>query len=568
MRKIKLENVSKKFTLIHQRDRTNKGLFSASFPGQKVATEFWALKDINMEVEEGKVFGIIGRNGAGKSTLLNILAGISVPTSGKVEINGKVSSILTLGAGFHDELSGRENIYLNSSILNISRDEINKKYRSIVEFSELDGFLNYPLKAYSQGMRLRLGFSVAVHLDFDILLVDEIFSVGDVAFQKKCFDKIEEYRKEGKTMVITSQSLDVIDRICEEVILLENGEIIQKGSPQKAIAGYLEVLEKKKLSDTFKQRYCTSRWWADKRSWDNDEGSKEARITGVSIYNFYGQEIHRLRRGDKLKVKIEFVVKEEISDPHFGVAIFREDGVYCYGPNTQLDGYRIDKLRRGQGFFSIEFKSLCLGPGKYRLSIAIWDKNELWAYHYHAGCYKFEIVGENKTAQLLDLKYICEPDKGQKKFKIFNFKEPDLFLDFDHHQNQVVVSDIEISSIDLSDVWGRAKDSFSFGEDVKIHIKLELSHKPLDYYIWIGLFRNDDVYCHGVSKKLRAEEITLTYPELPLLTGEYYFSIGIWGKDHKRPLLYQHKAAVFSMSFIGEDHGTVFLEHSWKMKLP
>jgi len=199
--------------LTHQKDGVTKGLFS-SFPRQKMVTEFWALRNINIEIEQGKVIGIIGRNGAGKTTLLNILAGISTPTIGEVKINGQVSSLLTLGAGFQDELTGKENIYLNASILNINRDEIKKKYRSIVEFSELDGFLDYPLRAYSQGMRLRLGFSVAIHMDFDIILTDEILSVGDVSFQKKCFDKIEDFRKQGKTMVIISQNLDIINRIC------------------------------------------------------------------------------------------------------------------------------------------------------------------------------------------------------------------------------------------------------------------------------------------------------------------------------------------------------------------
>ena len=184
MKAIQLENIGKKFILTHQGNKVARGLLSYSF-GQKIATEFWALRGINMSVEQGRVAGIIGRNGAGKSTLLNILAGVSAHTVGRLQINGKVSCLLTLGAGFQDELTGRENIYLNSSILGMNREEINKKFRSIVEFSELDGFMDSPLQTYSQGMRLRLGFSVAVHMDFDILLIYELLSVGDVSFQKK-----------------------------------------------------------------------------------------------------------------------------------------------------------------------------------------------------------------------------------------------------------------------------------------------------------------------------------------------------------------------------------------------
>lgn len=241
MKAIKLENVGKKFILTHQRDRMTKGFFS-SFPGQKIATEFWALRDINMEVERGKVIGIIGRNGAGKSTLLNILAGISTPTTGEVKINGRVSSLLTLGAGFQDELTGKENIYLNSSILGITRNEINKKYRSIVEFSELDGFLDSPLQTYSQGMKMRLGFSIATSVDFDIMLVDEVISVGDGAFQRKCFDRMVDFKRQGKTMVITVHSLDYIERICDEVFLLEHGRLIASGEPTYVVNRYQKLL--------------------------------------------------------------------------------------------------------------------------------------------------------------------------------------------------------------------------------------------------------------------------------------------------------------------------------------
>ena len=249
MRAIKLENIGKRFILTHQRDKVTKGFFP-SFSGQKIATEFWALRDINMEIEKGKVIGIIGRNGSGKTTLLNILAGISSHTVGEVEINGRVSCLLTLGAGFEDELTGEENIYLNSSILGIGRNEIDKKYRSIVEFSELDGFLDSPLQTYSQGMRLRLGFSVAIHMDFDILLIDEILSVGDVSFQKKCYEKIVDFRRQGKTMVITTQSLDIIERMCDEVFLLENGRVDAQGNPEYVINRYLKLLNERNFSNS------------------------------------------------------------------------------------------------------------------------------------------------------------------------------------------------------------------------------------------------------------------------------------------------------------------------------
>lgn len=567
MSAIKLINVGKKFVLSGQKDKAGMGLLSA-FHGQKVFIEFWALKNINMDIDRGKIVGIIGRNGAGKTTLLNILAGISRPSVGEVKMDGKVSSILTLGAGFQDELSGSENIYLNSSILGISRPEISKQYRNIIEFSELEGLLDYPLKTYSQGMRMRLGFSVAVHLGFDILLLDEIFSVGDVSFQKKCFDKIDEFKKEGKTMVITSQSLDLIERICDEAVLLEGGEIIRKGPPSEAIGGYLEVLGKKKFADTFKQRYCVSRWWADKRFWGTSEGSKEAKITAVKIYDSRGKEANRLKPGDSLKVKVDFAVEQEVSEPHFGVAIFREDGVYCYGPNTSLDGYPIKKLNKGEGFFSIEYKSLRLKPGNYRLSAAIWDKNELWAYDYHIGCYKFEITGEKDNGQLLNLKYKWEPGNGWQKLNVFDCGEPKVpFNVTQRWQDKIAAAGIELLSAGLLDSSGGKRGAFGRGEDVKVVLEFKFLKNPGDCFLWVGLFRGDGVYCHGASKKLSGEKASLIYPGMPLLSGEYYLSIGVWSKDKKEPLLYKQRACDFNISCLDEAHGTVHMEHVWDWKL-
>lgn len=573
MKTIRLKNVSKKFILAHHSDKVTKG-FVYSFPRQKIATEFWALKDINMEVEKGRVVGITGRNGAGKTTLLNILAGISAPTAGKVEINGRVSSLLSLGAGFQDELTGKENIYLNSSILGMSRNEINKKYRNIVEFSELDGFLDYPLQTYSQGMRLRLGFSVAAHMDFDILLIDEVFSVGDVSFQKKCFDKMEELKKQSKTMIITTQSLDIIERFCEEAFLLENGEVAQTGHPQKVTARYLELLKENKLPETFQRRYSKLRWWTDKRFWNKREGSKEARIVEVKTYDSHGEQTSRIKTGERITVKASFVVEQEINEPHFGVAIFREDGVYCYGPNTFFDGHHIQKLNKGEGFFSIEFKSLILKPGRYRLSTAIWDRNELWAYDYHVGFYKFEVVGENDNAYLLNLRHRWESDYWWESFRIFQPKKLKSFFNLINPWQDKIsfenrsTSDIEISSIELLDSSGNPKSIFSTGEDLKIKLKFKFLEKPREYYLWLGLFRGDDVYCHSSSKRLKEETAFLIYPNLPLLRGDYYLSMGIWKRNQREPLLYRHKACVFKMSFAGQDHGTVYLEHSWKWKTP
>jgi ABC-type polysaccharide/polyol phosphate transport system ATPase subunit len=566
MNAIVLKNVSKMFMLTHQKEGAAKSMFSSSV--RKLTTEFWALRNISVDIPQGKVIGIIGRNGAGKTTLLNLLAGISVPTTGKIEINGRVSSLLTLGAGFQDELSGEENIYLNSSIIGMGREEINRKFDSIVRFSELDGFLDAPLHTYSQGMRLRLGFSIAAHMDFDILLTDEILSVGDVSFQKKCFEKIEEFKKQNKTMIITSHDIDTINRICDQIFLLENGEIVKSGGYAKASARYLELLQECSLPATFKQRYGRTKWWVDKRSWEKKEGSKEVRIVEVQTYNSRGKQTNVFKSPEAVRLEARFIVDKEVPAAHFGVAIFREDGAYCYGPNTLFDCQPIEKLHKGEGFFNIEYKSLILKPGKYRFSTAVWDSRELWAYDYHVGLYKFEIAGENKNLQLLNLP--CHWDPAYKeKFGIFQIPELPGHFDPEYKlSDQGSSSEVQILLVQLTDGAGNSGVDFNTGEDLKIKMQFKFSHKLKNYYLWTGIFRADDIYCHGATHRLQEETVVLTYPKLPLLAGDYYLSLGIWKKDQEEPLLYRHQIFTFKMFFNGHDHGTVYLEHAWKWQLP
>ncbi len=569
MKAIILKDVSKRFMLAHQKERLAKGMFASGL-GSKVETEFWALRNINLAVDQGKVVGVIGRNGAGKTTLLNLLAGISAPTAGKIEMHGRVSSLLTLGAGFQDELTGEENIYLNSSIIGMNRNEINKKFSSIVEFSELDGFLDAPLHTYSQGMRLRLGFSIAAHMDFDILLTDEILSVGDVSFQKKCFNKIDEFRKQNKTMVITSHDIDTINRICDEIFLLENGEIVQQGSSDKITARYLELLKESSLPATFRQRCARTKWWADKRSWEKREGSKEVKIIEVKTYNSRGKQTHVFKPDETVRLEARFIVEQAVQATHFGVAIFREDGAYCYGPNTLFDGHPIEKLGKGEGFFSIEYKALSLQPGHYRFSAAVWDSKELWAYDYHVGFYKFEIIGDNQNGQLLNLEHHWEPIRKKKKFGIF----PDAELQENFNpayklsDHFAVCPVLQIPAVQLLGAAGTPKTDFDTGEDLKLKIQFKFSDTPHNYYLWVGIFRSDDIYCHGASRKLKEETMFLTYPQCPLLTGDYYLSLGVWDRNQSEPIFYRHKILSFKMLFKGQDHGTVYLEHVWNWQLP
>ncbi len=316
------------------------------------------------------------------------------------------------------------------------------------------------------------------------------------------------------------------------------------------------------------------RWWGKRGEWGVIYGTKEAEITAVKMLDAYGREVTRLEMGDKFIVKAEFVVREKVREPHFGVAIFRDDGVYCYGPNTHFDGYRIEELNhRGKGWFNIEYERMLLMPGKYRLSVGIWDKKEILPYSLHIAYYSFRIIGSNKNKQLLFLSY-----KWNEKESVDSFPAEALIpTDFNslgegrqrNFSTKNSNTDIGIDSVRLLDSRGNAKATFNTNEMMKIRIKIR-SRLLYDYFIWVGIYRTDGVYCHGASRNLAKGEkiVSLIYPQLPLLTGEYCLSVRIWKKNQREPLLYEHKASVFKMSFERDDHGTVYLEHSWKWQIP
>lgn len=232
--------LSKKYHL--QKQKTFKEFLPALFSGSSWAKDFWALRDINFSINKGESLGIIGKNGAGKSTLLKLFAGVTSPTSGNLRINGRVAPLIELGAGFHPELTGKENIYLNGSILGLKKKEIDEKFDEIVNFSELKEFIDQPIKHYSSGMYMKLAFSVAIAETPDILLIDEIFAVGDIPFQKKCLEKMKEFKKNNVTMVIVSHSLDHIKEFCEKGLVLQDGKQVYFGHLDQALEAYQKII--------------------------------------------------------------------------------------------------------------------------------------------------------------------------------------------------------------------------------------------------------------------------------------------------------------------------------------
>ena len=240
---IELKNVSKKFRLYHEKTRSLKERILGR--SKNVYEELWALKDVNLIIKKGETAGIIGVNGSGKSTLLKLIAKILYPTTGEIITSGKIATLIELGAGFHPDLTGKENVYLNGAILRMTRKEIDEKFNDIVKFAELEKFIDIPLRNYSSGMKMRLGFSIAVHVNPDILLIDEVLAVGDVAFKQKCYEKIRYFQRKQKTILYVSHNLESVKNICNWTIWLDKGKIIKKGKPDRVIDVYLSSLKNK-----------------------------------------------------------------------------------------------------------------------------------------------------------------------------------------------------------------------------------------------------------------------------------------------------------------------------------
>ena len=503
---------------------------------------FWALRDISLAAYQGEVLGIIGRNGAGKTTLLNIIARILAPTQGEVLVKGRVLGLFNLGVGFQDELTGRENIFLNGAIIGATKEELANKLSSIIGFSELGDFIDMPLGTYSQGMRLRLAFSIIANLDFDILVIDEVLAVGDALFQSKCFQRLMDFRRDDKILIITTQGMDLIERLCDRVVLLDHGRLLFYGNPQEGINRYRSLLNTEKffVGPTQKETQLftdTKKWAEDVSGWGQKLGTKEAVIDSVEFINKFGFRCKSVKSGDSLKIKVNFTVRNVIKEPHFGVAIFRNDGVYCYGPNTEFDGYKTPELKAGKGWFMLEYKKVLLAPGEYRISVAIWDKNETLAFDYHDGCYSLIIKGENPDNALLNMPFkLRYPKKDiSHPVRLFNHRSEE--------KNTLMTNEFARLEIDSSQIQTQGAKNL---------------------YLWLGIYRDDGVLCQKIISAPK-KSIEVIFPRLALLPGGYNISVGVRDSEEQKLISSKDGAYPFKTVFGQKDHGTIYLEHSWKL---
>ena len=389
---IKFENVSKRFILHHARPRSFQELVIGTLWRSRSREELLALNDVSFAVKRGEMLGIIGPNGSGKSTLLKLITRILEPTSGSITVDGKVFALIELGAGFHPDLTGRENVYLNGSILGLSQEEMDAKFKEIVGFAELERFINVPLKHYSSGMYMRLGFAIAINVEPDILLIDELLAVGDESFQKKCLAKIEEFKQQGKTMVFVSHSLETVRKLCDQAIWLEQGEIRSIGSPDKVIYDYLDDLRRKE-GVALDEKHRHLRYELEEQQLENRWGSGEVEIYDVQLLGGDGEEQHVYQTGDIMIIRLYYEVKEPVADLTFGVGIHRSDGLHIHATNTFAKQVHYD-ANVGKGTVELEYRELPLSTGTYAVSVGVWfgDKWQL-LYDMHSQMYQFSVWG-------------------------------------------------------------------------------------------------------------------------------------------------------------------------------
>ncbi len=431
---------------------SDRNRFFEFFGRRKHHEDHWALRDVSFTVKRGRSFGIIGANGAGKSTMLKLISGISEPTVGQLTVRARLSTLLDLGLGFHANFTGRENIYLNCSLLGMRRDEVEQRIPDIIAFAELGEFIDYPVRTYSAGMSLRLGFAIAAHMDSDVFLVDEVLAVGDAYFQRKCVHKIEEFMEAGRTIILVSHDLHAIRSVCQDVLWLDHGEVRAFGPARQVVERYLDIQRERTsrregvapgprpvqvgdvpqelppagyratVDDPILRRAVMSACllpeageiWAQTRGteqydhYDGDTpvviGSGEVRVLNVQLLDGRGHPRTRYRTGEGMIVAVTFRTTEPVVEPIMGIAVHRNDGIYVYGPNTRFDGVLAGTFHGIYTYF-LHYPDLPLLSGRYRVSVAVFDRNHIKPHVWHNQLYDFEVAQEVEDHGLVQLQH-------------------------------------------------------------------------------------------------------------------------------------------------------------------
>lgn len=384
MSKIVIDGVSKEFRLQQDRAHSIKELITRR-GRDRSKDHFWALRDVSFEIPEGSMYALVGHNGSGKSTLLRCIAGIYRPDGGSVTVDGRISTLLELGAGFHPDLSGRENVYLNATILGMTKKQIDREFDAIVHFAGVEQFIDSPVKVYSSGMYVRLGFSVAVHVEPEILIIDEVIAVGDEAFQRKCFDHLYGLRRQGTTIVVVTHGLGLVETMCDGAAWLDHGVLQLAGDAGQVANAYLQRVNDQEAEQHSADLASTG------HALPRGSGgfSREIRITDVYFTDRRGAVTTTAVSGEELRIHIGYEAMEPVKDPVFGVLVHAENGVQITGTNTKLDGCNTGVLD-GSGEAVMSFEALPLQPGHFELTVGIND--EFVQHVYDRRDHSYELI--------------------------------------------------------------------------------------------------------------------------------------------------------------------------------
>lgn len=351
---VRVDHVTKSFRVYSDRNQSLKAAVLAG-RGSKYR-KFLALDDVSLEIPKGVTFGLLGHNGSGKSTLLKTIARILTPDLGRITVDGRLAAMLEVGSGFHPNLTGRENVYLNGAILGMSNKEIDQKFDSIVDFSGVEPFIDQPVKNYSSGMYVRLGFAVSIHVEPEILLVDEVLAVGDMQFQEKCLDKFAELKSSGRTVIVVSHGLEQMRTFCDEAAWLRSGRVVDVGSAMTIVDAYADAEHHVRRVESGGVRF----------------GSGEAIVSKIE-WLVDGADTRTSRTGDRVTIRVHYSATEEIPRPTFGVSVDTRDGVFVWGHHSLDYGYVVESILPGKGSIDIEIPALPVRPGSFDVSASIQD---------------------------------------------------------------------------------------------------------------------------------------------------------------------------------------------------
>jgi ABC-2 type transport system ATP-binding protein len=416
---VEVRGVSKRFRIHHDKSLKERVI---SF-GRSSREEFYALHDIDLDIAEGSTVGLLGHNGSGKSTLLKCVAGILSPTTGTITRVEKIAALLELGAGFQQELTGRENVYLNGAILGMSRRDLERRFDDIVAFSELEQFIDSQVKHYSSGMYVRLGFAVAVNVEPDLLLIDEVLAVGDEAFQRKCLERVREFQREGRTIVFVTHAPDLVRQICDRAVVLDHGKIVLDGAPGEAVRSFREHLfSGDALSvetvTTGRARHtgAVARMRSTVPSMMEQRRNLKVRITDVT-FEHAGLADGRsyLLPHEPLAIRVAYDAEDRVEDVMFGIAIYDVKGNNLFGANTKMLGLDVPPAD-GPAEIRFSFGDVPLLDGTYLVTLAIQTRDEGVVYDWHEQQWQFEVMNPDRTVGIVAMPLTVKvvPNVGQK----------------------------------------------------------------------------------------------------------------------------------------------------------